>query len=60
MTITENQRRTIDLMAESAGWSWAVVEETSRDLFREDVAGLSNWQAQRLMTVIAKYQEEAE
>lgn len=59
MTITESQRRTLDLMAESAGWGWADVETLSQDLFREDVAGLSAGQARRLMAVIAEYQAES-
>lgn len=49
MTITENQRRTLDLMAESIGWSWTDVEQLSRAAFEEDVAGLSWRQANDLM-----------
>lgn len=45
MTITENQRRTLDLMAESAGWNWADVEHLSQDVFGECVAGLTYEQA---------------
>ena len=59
MTISEQQRRTLDLMAESAGWSWHDVEEQSQKMFGESVSGLSSAQAQRLMAVLAKYQEEA-
>ena len=49
MTITEQQRRTLDLMAESIGWSWADVEQLSDILFGECVAGLSWEQADKLM-----------
>ena len=49
MTITESQRRTLDLMAESAGWNWADVEELSQDMFSEQVSGLSHRQAQILL-----------
>lgn len=49
MTITENQRRTLDLMAESAGWNWADVEALSQDIFGECVAGLTNKQAEWMM-----------
>ena len=52
MTITENQRRTLDLMAESAGWSWADVEAFAFDIFREPVAGLSEGQARRLIAEV--------
>ena len=49
MTITENQRRTLDLMAESAGWNWADVEECSLLMFGTTVSGLTEAQAKRLM-----------
>jgi hypothetical protein len=49
MTITENQRRRLDLMAESAGWNWADVEALSQEMFREVVAGLSMKQAEMVM-----------
>jgi hypothetical protein len=49
MTITENQRRTLDLMAESAGWTWADVEALSQDLCGEAVSGLTHRQAQILL-----------
>ena len=52
MTITENQRRTLDLMAESIGWSWADVEQLSDILFGECVAGLSWEQADKLMRAL--------
>lgn len=60
MTITENQRRTLDLMAESAGWNWSDVESVSQHMFEECVSGLSEAQARRLMTEVefwAKVQE---
>ena len=62
MTISESQRRTLDLLAESAGWRWADVEAVSQDLFGEDVAGLNAGQAlqlRQLMAAIATYQAEA-
>lgn len=49
MTITESQRRTLDLMAESAGWNWADVEALSQEVYGECVAGLSEGQARRLI-----------
>lgn len=49
MTITEPQRRTIDLMAESIGWNWADVEALSRDMTGEPVAGLTHRQAELLL-----------
>jgi hypothetical protein len=49
MTITENQRRTLDLMAESAGWNWHDIEWLANDLFSETVAGLSKRQGDRLI-----------
>ena len=52
MTITENQRRTLDLMAESAGWNWSDVETTAYLMFGESVAGLTEAQANRLMAHI--------
>ena len=55
MTITENQRRTLDLMAESAGWNWADVEALSRELFSECVSGLSKQQAYKLMCALAEW-----
>ena len=58
MTIRESQRRTLDLMAESAGWSWADVEELSHGLFRTTVSGLTKGQAKRVMEVLANYQTE--
>lgn len=59
MTITEKQRRTLDLMAESAGWNWADVEALSQQLFGECVAGLSNWQAVRLQDAMPANTEAA-
>ena len=53
MTITEDQRRTLDLMAESAGWNWSDVEDFSRAAFDECVAGLSEAQADELMQAMA-------
>lgn len=58
MTITESQRRTLDLMAESAGWSWRDVEEASLAMFDEHVSGLTQGEARKLMAVIAEYQAE--
>ena len=49
MTITESQRRTLDLMAESAGWSWADVEALAQETCGEVVAGLTHRQAEILM-----------
>ncbi len=49
MTISEQQRRTLDLMAESAGWRWADVEQLSQQLCGECVAGLTHRQAEILM-----------
>ena len=48
MTINEDQRRLIDLVAEGAGWSWADVEALSWALFDEVVAGLTERQADEL------------
>lgn len=45
MTISEQQRRTLDLLAESAGWNWADVEALSQQEFGECVAGLTYRQA---------------
>lgn len=53
MTITENQRRTLDLLAESAGWNWADVEQLSMAMFGECVAGLTEAQAVRLQDAVA-------
>ena len=52
MTIRESQRRTLDLMAESAGWNWSDVEQLSQELFGEDVAGLNRQQGYRLIGAI--------
>lgn len=60
MTITEDQRRTLDLMAESAGWRWADVEAMSFDLFREPVAGLTEAQARGLMSQIEFWTKESD
>ena len=60
MTITENQRRTLDLMAESAGWNWSDVEAMAWDMFRESVAGLSEAQARRLTSQIEFWTKEAD
>jgi hypothetical protein len=49
MTITEPQRRTIDLMAESIGWNWADVEVLSQQMCGEPVAGLTHRQAELLI-----------
>lgn len=57
MTITQDQRRTLDLMAESAGWSWADVEAYAFDLFREPVAGLSASQGDWLIRAIEGWTE---
>ena len=53
MTITEAQRRTLDLMAESAGWNWADVEALSDAAFGECVAGLTEPQADELQVLMA-------
>ena len=60
MTITESQRRTLDLMAESAGWSWADVEALAQEMFRECVAGLSFGQAKRLADALGFEWDSAE
>lgn len=52
MTISESQRRTLDLMAESIGWDWQAIEHTSDDMFGECVAGLTSAQARRLLDAI--------
>ena len=48
MTITESQRRTLGLMAESAGWRWSDVEALSDVMFGTCVAGLTEAQARHL------------
>jgi hypothetical protein len=53
MTITESQRRTLDLMAESAGWNWADVEALSQEAYSECVAGLSVRQANAMLEELA-------
>lgn len=58
MTITEDQRRTLDLMAESAGWSWADVEELAQQMYRTTVSGLTKGQANKVMQVIAEWMED--
>ena len=58
--ITESQRRTLDLMAESAGWGWADVEELSHGLFRTTVSGLTKGQANKVMQALADAQTEGE
>lgn len=60
MTITENQRRTLDLMAESAGWSWADVEELAQQMYRTTVSGLTKGQANKVMQALADAQVEGE
>lgn len=60
MTITEDQRRTLDLMAESAGWNWSDVEAMSDAAFGECVAGLSRRQADELMQHMADVESAAE
>lgn len=52
MTITETQRRTLDVYAEDAGWSWADVEAMAEQLYGECVAGLSEQQAAALIAAI--------
>lgn len=60
MTITEQQRRTLDLMAESAGWGWADVEELAQQMYRTTVSGLTKGQANKLMQALADAQVEGE
>lgn len=60
MTITENQRRTLDLMAESAGWGWADVEELAQQMYRTTVSGLTKGQANKVMQALADAQTEGE
>ena len=57
MTISESQRRTLDLMAESAGWGWADVEELAYQMYRTTVSGLTKGQANKVMQVIAEWME---
>ena len=60
MTITENQRRTLDLMAESAGWGWADVEELAHQMYCTTVSGLTKGQANKVMQALADAQVEGE
>ena len=60
MNISENQRRTLDLMAESAGWSWADVEELAQQMYRTTVSGLTKGQANKVMQALADAQAEGE
>lgn len=60
MTITESQRRTLDLMAESAGWNWADVEELAQQMYRTTVSGLTKGQANKVMQALADAQVEGE
>ncbi len=60
MTITESQRRTLDLMAESAGWGWADVEALAQELCGEVVAGLTHRQAEILMGELEWSKNDAE
>ena len=60
MNISENQRRTLDLMAESAGWSWADVEELAQQMYRTTVSGLTKGQANKVMQALADAQVEGE
>ena len=53
MTISESQRRTLDLMAESAGLSWADVEELAQQMYRTTVSGLTKGQANKVMQALA-------
>jgi len=60
VNISENQRRTLDLMAESAGWSWADVEELAQQMYRTTVSGLTKGQANKVMQALADAQVEGE
>jgi hypothetical protein len=60
MTITEKQRRTLDLMADSLGWNWSDVEGLSGDLFAESVAGLTKRQAGQLMVALMDVEDEVD
>lgn len=60
MTISESQRRTLDLMAESAGWGWADVEELAQQMYRTTVSGLTKGQANKVMQALADAQVEGE
>ena len=60
MNISENQRRTLDLMAESAGWNWADVEELAQQMYRTTVSGLTKGQANKVMQALADAQVEGE
>lgn len=53
MTIRESQRRTLDLMADAAGWNWADVEALSQEMYGECVAGLTKGQARRVMDEVS-------
>ncbi len=59
MSISESQRRTLDLMAESAGWNWADVEALSQQLCGEPVSGLTHRQAEMLMGELQWREKEA-
>lgn len=52
MSVTESQRRMLDLAAEEAGWTWADVEALAELEFRDCVAGLSAKDAERLLAMI--------
>ena len=54
MTITESQRRTLDLMAESAGWGWADVEALSQEMYHRQVVALKRRQADEVMRELAE------
>ena len=60
MTITEQPRRTLDLMAESAGWGWADVEELAQQMYCTTVSGLTKGQANKVMQTLADAQVEGE
>lgn len=49
MSITESQRRALDVTAEAIGWNWADVEILSELLFSECVAGLTAGKADDLL-----------
>lgn len=53
MTITERQRRILDIVADGLGWNWSDVETMAELMFGECVAGLTEYQAARLLDAMA-------
>lgn len=59
MTISESQRRTLELMAESAGWHWADVEALAQEMCGECVGGLTRRQAELVLAELEWVSVEA-